>query len=144
MGMSEETLFTAGQAAQKAGVTRKAMRVYEEKGLLPTPERTSAGYRLFTAEDVSTLRFIRQAKTLGLSLSETGDILDLQRGGAQPCTQVISLLDIHLAQVEENLRELRQLRDTLRLARRSADHVRQAGGDAFVCRIIETPQVGTR
>lgn len=135
---------TVGQAARLAGTTRKAIRVYESKGLLPAPERTEAGYRLFTAEDIAALRFIRQAKTLGLSLAEIGDVLNLQRGGAQPCGHVIALLDEHLAQVEKTLKELRGLRDTLRSARRAADLVRLAGADAAVCRIIETPHPGSR
>lgn len=36
-----------GQAAQAAGVTRKAIRVYEARGLLPAAERTTAGYRVY-------------------------------------------------------------------------------------------------
>ncbi|WP_409473638.1 MerR family DNA-binding transcriptional regulator [Streptomyces sp. HC307] len=43
-----EPALTIGQAAKAAGVTRKAMRVYEARGLLPAAERTAAGYRLYT------------------------------------------------------------------------------------------------
>lgn len=139
-----EEFCTVSEAARLAGTTRKAIRVYEAKGLLPAPGRTEAGYRLFTAEDVEVLRFIRQAKSLGLSLAEIGDVLDLQRGGARPCGHVIGLLDAHLAQIEKAMKELRRLRDTLRSARRAADEVRHYGGDAVVCRIIETPQPGDR
>lgn len=142
--MSYPESYTVGQAAELAGTTRKAIRIYESKGLLPAPERTEAGYRLFTAGDVEVLRFIRRAKSLGLSLAEIGEVLDLQRGGAQPCGHVIALLDEHLAQIEKTLRELRRLRDTLRSARRAADEVRLTGGDPVVCRIIETPRPGDR
>ncbi|MCH6471521.1 MerR family DNA-binding protein [Sinomonas terrae] len=62
--------------------------------------RSSGGYRLFTDEDVEVLQFIRRAKSLGLSLSEIAEVLDLQRGGAKPCGLVIGLLDGHLAQIE--------------------------------------------
>ncbi|WP_426975419.1 MerR family transcriptional regulator [Pseudarthrobacter sp. O4] len=144
MTVIEPENYTVGQAAQIASTTRKAIRIYESKGLLPTPGRTEAGYRLFTAEDIEVLRFIRQAKSLGLRLAEIGDILDLQRGGAQPCEYVIRLLDAHLAQIEKTLGELRQLRGTLRSARRAAGQARLSGGDAVICRIIETPQPGAR
>ena len=63
MSGTEQTLYTAGQAAKQAEVTRKAIRIYEDKGLLPPTERTEAGYRLFTPNDIAVLRFIRQAKT---------------------------------------------------------------------------------
>lgn len=135
-------LRTAGQAAEEAGVTRKALRVYEEKGLLPPPGRTLSGYRLFTAEDVAVLRFIRQARTLGLALAEIGEILGLQRTGTQPCGHVIGLLDAHLAQIERTMADLRALRSTLRAARRSADEARLSGADAVVCRIIEEKRPG--
>lgn len=138
MTATDQDFYTVGQAAQQAGVTRKAIRVYENKGLLPPAERTEAGYRLFTPDDIAVLRFIRQAKTLGLTLAEVGDILNLQRDGAQPCGKVTQLLDAHTAQIDRTLSELRQLRETLVGARRAADQTRRAGGDAVVCRIIET------
>ncbi|MEV5450338.1 heavy metal-responsive transcriptional regulator [Streptomyces sp. NPDC052535] len=137
MTITEPDVYTVSQAARQAGVTRKAIRIYETRGLLPPAERTQAGYRLFTADDIAILRFIRQAKTLGLTLAEIGDILDLQRGGAQPCGRVTQLLDTHLAQIDRTLAELRQLRRSLLAARRTAEQTRRAGGDAVVCRIIE-------
>lgn len=96
MTTADQRLYTVSQAAQQAGVTRKAIRTWEDKGLLPPAERTEAGYRLFTDNDIAVLRFIRQAKTLGLTLSEVGDILVLQRDGAQPCGRVAQLLDAHI------------------------------------------------
>ncbi|MGH3493484.1 MAG: MerR family transcriptional regulator, partial [Sciscionella sp.] len=84
---------TVGKAAQAAGLSAKAVRLYEAKGLLPAAERTEAGYRTYTDDDIAVLRFIRQAKTLGLSLAEIGDILDLRRGGVTPCRHVVTLLE---------------------------------------------------
>lgn len=133
----DEEYRTVGQAAEQAGVTRKAIRVYEAQGLLPPPERTTAGYRLFSQGDVAVLRFIRQAKTLGLTLSEIGDVLDLQRRGTQPCDHVIGLLDTHLAEIERTMADLRRLRTSLRAARGTAEQARRSGQDAVVCRIIE-------
>ncbi|WP_455836973.1 MerR family DNA-binding protein [Pseudarthrobacter siccitolerans] len=134
----ETKYFKVGQAAELSGTTRKAIRIYEARGLVPAPQRTEAGYRLFTADDVEVLVFIRRARALGLSLAEVGGVLDLQRGGTQPCGHVIDLLDAHLDQVEKTLKEICQLRETLRSVRQAADEVRQAGAAArLVCRIIE-------
>ena len=138
MTTTGQGLYTVSQATQQAGVTRKAIRTWEDKGLLPPAERTEAGYRLFTGDDIAVLRFIRQARTLGLTLAEINDILGLQRGGAQPCGGVTQLLDAHIDQIDRTLAELRQLRRTLLGARHIADQTRRAGGDAVVCRIIET------
>lgn len=139
-----DTYCTVSEAARQAGTTRKAIRIYESRGLLLQPERTDAGYRLFTAEDVEVLRFIRRAKSLGLSLTEIGEILDLQRGGAKPCGHVITLLDQHVAQIEATVTELSRLLDTLSAARKTADDVRRSGNDGVICRIIQAPEVGDR
>ena len=76
--------MTVGAAAAATGVSAKAVRLWESKGLLPAAARTEAGYRLFTEDDLDVLRFIRQAKALGLTLPEIKDIIDLQRDGATP------------------------------------------------------------
>lgn len=127
-----------GAAAAEAGVSAKAVRLWESKGLLPTAERTEAGYRRFDDDDIGVLRFIRQAKTLGLTLAEIKDVLELQRGGAAPCERVTALLDERIADIDRTLGELRTLRRALTGARHTASESRRRGEDAVVCRIIET------
>ncbi len=130
--------MTVGTAARTAGVSAKAVRLWESKGLLAPAERTEAGYRIFTDDDLGVLRFVRQAKALGFTLSEIKDVLDLQRHGATPCAQVIELLDGHIAQIDRTLTDLRQLRRSLADARQIARASQRDGEDAVVCRIIET------
>lgn len=136
--------MTVGAAAEAAGVSAKAVRLWESKGLLPPAERTEAGYRLFTDDDVAVLRFIRQAKALDLSLAEIKDILGLQRDGAAPCARVTELLDAHIAGIDRTLADLRQLRQSLTAARRAARDSQRRGEDAVVCRIIEQSHTETR
>jgi len=131
-------LVTVGNAAEQTGLSAKAIRLYERKGLLAEAERTDAGYRLFTPEDVAVLHFIRRAKTLDLGLDEIKDILDLQRGGEQPCQRVTSMLDTHLADIDQKLADLRRLRESLRTVRRAATTARRDGSAAVVCQIIES------
>lgn len=126
-----------GEAATAAGVTPKMIRHYESLGLIPEAERTEAGYRLFTDDDLAVLRFIRQAKTLGLTLPEIKNIIDLQRDGATPCGRVTELLDAHIADIDRTLTELRQLRRSLSSARQIARDGKRRGEHAVVCRIIE-------
>lgn len=129
--------MTVKAAAEAARVSPKAVRLWESKGLLPPAERTDAGYRLFTSEDVDVLRFIRQAKTLDLSLAEIKDILDLQRDGAAPCGHVTALLDAHIGEIDRTLADLRALRRSLVEVRRTARDSQRRGEDAVVCQIIE-------
>lgn len=136
--------MTVGRAAALAGLSPKAVRLYEHRGLLPTAERTESGYRLFTADDLDVLHFIRQAKALDLTLDEIKDVLDLQRGGEQTCARVTSLLDEHLAGIDRKLADLRWLRRALRTARRAADTAPGEGRDAVVRRIIEHAPTDTK
>lgn len=130
-------LVTVGRAAALTGLSPKAVRLYERKGLLPEAERTESGYRLFTADDLAVLHFIRQAKTLDLTLDEIKGVLDLQRCGEQPCERVTGILDEHIAEIDRKLADLRRLRRSLLGARRAASTARRGGHDAVVCQIIE-------
>ncbi len=119
-------------------MTPKAVRLYEAKSLLPRAERTEAGYRLYSSQDVEVLQFIRQAKALGLSLEEIKEILDLQRCGEQPCGQVLRLLDQHIEGINRTMADLRALRARLVTARDTARQSARQGELATVCRIIES------
>lgn len=130
------TTWTVGKAAQAAGLSAKAVRLYEAKGLLPQAERTDAGYRTYTDDDITVLRFIRQAKTLGLSLGEIRDILDIRRAGTAPCRHVVALLDQRIRDIDRTITELRQLRNTLADTRTHARQ-HQTGHTNGVCGIIE-------
>ena len=48
-----------GQAAKQSGISAKMIRYYEEIGLLQTPKRTDAGYRMYNEQDIKTLNFIQ-------------------------------------------------------------------------------------
>jgi MerR family transcriptional regulator, copper efflux regulator len=129
---------TVGAAAKAVGVSAKAIRIWEAKGLLPPAGRTEAGYRLFSDDDIEILRFICRSKTLGLTLPEIKSILDLHRQGTAPCEQVTAVLDAHVRDIDRKMAELRELRTTLAAALRGARHDQHQGRAATVCRIIES------
>ncbi len=133
--MAQPTI-TAGQAAARTGLTRKALRVYEAKGLLAEPERTAAGYRLYTADDIAVLAFIRQARTLGLRLDDIAEILTIHRSGTNPCDAVRDLIVTRVAEITAAVADLRALRRTLIHARDAGDCSRST---EQVCAIIERP-----
>jgi MerR family transcriptional regulator, copper efflux regulator len=129
---------TVGAAAKAIGVSAKAIRIWEAKGLLPPAGRTEAGYRLFSDDDIEILRFICRSKTLGLTLPEIKSILDLHRQGTAPCDQVTAVLDAHIRDIDRTIAELGELRTTLASALRGARQDQHQGRAATVCRIIES------
>lgn len=136
--------MTVGQAATASGLSPKAVRLYEKRGLIGPVERTDSGYRTYSADDVALLTFIRRAKSLGLRLDEIRQIIDLQRGGSQPCTTVLGLVDARIAEIDGTIADLQALRTTLAALRRDAKAAVQEGQDAVVCTIIENATHGTR
>lgn len=129
-------LLTTGQAAAAAGLTRKALRVYEHKGLLPEARRSPAGYRLYSQRDVELLTFIRRARALGLHLDDIRDILAIRNAGAAPCAAVRELLDTRIREIDTAVAELRALRHALAGARDKANDCADEPAGA-VCAIIE-------
>lgn len=70
------TSYTVGQVAELAGVTVRALRYYDEIGLLPPSGRTGAGYRRYTPADLDRLARVLYYRELGFSLGQIATILD--------------------------------------------------------------------
>lgn len=134
--------LTIGQAAAAAGVTRKAVRVYEAKGLLSVADRTPAGYRLYDHHDVELLTFIRRARKLGLHLDDIGKILAIRNGGTPPCAAVRDMLEERISEIDATVTELLSLRRSLTSTRRRADDC-CADDTPTICRAIDEPESAT-
>lgn len=111
-----------GKLAEAAGTTTKSLRFYEQQGLLPPPERTTAGYRDYAGEAAARIDFIHRARTAGLKLAQIKQILDLRDRGQAPCEHVRHLLDTRLSDLQQQIAELSTLRDAITALRDSAAH----------------------
>jgi Cu(I)-responsive transcriptional regulator len=122
-----------GAAASASGVSAKMIRHYEGVGLLPPASRTVSGYRQYSDKDVSTLRFIRHCRDLGFSLEQISELLDLWQNRKRSSRQVKALAQAHIAELDEKLKELQEMRSTL-------EHLVHCcnGDDRPDCPIIES------
>ncbi|MDQ0871066.1 MerR family copper efflux transcriptional regulator [Arthrobacter sp. V1I9] len=102
-----------GEAAAAAGTTTKALRFYEERGLLPDVGRTDSGYRDYSPAMVSRLEFIRRSKDAGLGLAQIKEILRIRDAGHAPCAQVSDQLTQQLDALDRQIAELTALRATV-------------------------------
>ncbi|KWR89266.1 Cu(I)-responsive transcriptional regulator [Cupriavidus sp. IDO] len=120
-----------GDAAQASGVSAKMIRHYESIGLVDAPPRTEGGYRRYDERAVHTLRFVRRARNLGFSLDEIRDLLSLWHDRGRASADVKALTLRHVADLEQRIAELANMRDTLR-------HLAQAcsGDDRPDCPIL--------
>ena len=110
-----------GELAAAAGTTAKTLRFYEQAGLLPEPERTTAGYRDYTSESLSRLDFVRRGQAAGLTLAQIRQILGLRDAGESPCHHVAALLDQRLEALDAQLAELEALRRSIAVLRQAAE-----------------------
>ncbi|CAH8770625.1 MerR family transcriptional regulator [Paenibacillus dendritiformis] len=69
--------MTRSHLAKLTGLHKETIRYYELQGVLPAPERAANGYRVYTDKDRVRLKFIKDAKSLGYSLNEIKEVLQL-------------------------------------------------------------------
>ena len=122
-----------GQVAARSGLSAKALRLYEARGILPPSRRSASGYRHYPVDVLRLLAFVAQARSVGLTLTEIGDIVALRRSGHTPCVHVRALLEHKAADLEAMLAGVRATLDSWRSARcRPAvvcPHIEGKGGD---------------
>lgn len=107
-------LLKIGQVAATSGLPIKTIRYYEEIGLLsPSVERSAAGYRLFGESVFNRLDFIKRAQSLGLSLNEIREILQIRDRGELPCHEVKHHLELKLQKINDRIQALETLKAEL-------------------------------
>ena len=109
----EQGYYSIGRAAELSGVTPKMIRHYESLELIPKAARTIGDYRVYTAADVHTLRFVRRARTLGFSMDEIGELLNLWRNKRRASAEVKRLALKHVAELDSKIEELQSMRCAL-------------------------------
>jgi Cu(I)-responsive transcriptional regulator len=107
-------LLDIGRAAKASGVSVKMIRHYEEIGLLKQVARTLANYRVYSDNDVHTLRFIRRARSLGFSMEAIRELLALWQNKSRPSASVKRIAGEHVADLERRIAEMQSMVSTLR------------------------------
>ncbi|MGH8248136.1 MAG: MerR family transcriptional regulator [Gammaproteobacteria bacterium] len=122
-----------GQVARQTGVSVETIRFYERQGLIQEPPRRASGYRQYGENDVNRLAFIQQAKSLGFSLHEIGELLSLKIDPDATCHEVREQAQAKLQDIEEKIRKLKRMQQALK---RLVDHC-PGRGPVTDCPILE-------
>ncbi len=118
------TTYSISDLAREFDLTTRAIRFYEDLGLLQ-PERSGPGgrARVYSLRDRTRLKLTLRAKRLGLSLTEAKDIIDMYDSprdtGAQ-LTKFLDVLALHRKQVEEQMADLQANLDEIKVHQREA------------------------
>lgn len=124
-----------GELSQLSGIGIEALRFYERSGLMGRPARTASGYRMYTAEVLERLDFIKRAQVLGFSLDEIRQIIVEKEAGGSPCAEVREIVRDRLQELDERMREMKRYRKELAAALAEWDEAGDVEG--HVCGLIE-------
>ena len=116
--------YTISDLAREFDLTTRAIRFYEDMGLLQ-PERSGPGgrNRVYSARDRTRLKLTLRAKRLGLSLTEAKDVLDMYdspRDTGPQLRRFLTILAQHRQQLEEQMAELQANLDEVRTHEKEA------------------------
>lgn len=107
------TTLTIGTAARAARVNVETIRFYERRGLVAQPLKPKEGYREYSPETVSRIRFIRRAQEIGFSLREIEELLSLRADPHADCSDVREKARAKLEIVDQKIAELNRVRVAL-------------------------------
>lgn len=115
-----------GELAKLTGCPIETIRYYEQEGLLLPPLRSEANYRLYGDAHVDRLSFIRNCRSLDMTLDEIRSLLAFRDQPEQNCGEVNELIDTHIAHVAGRIVELKALEKQLKDLRHLCDQVQTA------------------
>lgn len=120
------------EASLASGLPAKTIRYYESLGLI-SARRTANGYRHYSKADVELMQFLQRSRSLGFSLQECRELLELYRDPSRASAQVHRIATQHLAEVDAKIEQLLYLKTTL------SDLIKRCPGDESPdCAILET------
>jgi len=118
--------------AKKTGLTSKAIRFYEEKGLVTAPMRSENGYRSYAPKQIEELTLLRQARQVGFNLEECQELValfnDPQRHSADVKVRTLEKAN----EIERHIEELKEMHQRLLLLAESCP-----GDEGAFCPIID-------
>jgi DNA-binding transcriptional MerR regulator len=109
----DTSLMQIGELARRTALTVDAIRFYEKRKLLPAPVRSEGRFRLYSADDIERLTFVREMHELGFSLREIRELTDLRTHKVEACETVRDALKRKLREVRRKQRELESLESQL-------------------------------
>ncbi len=106
--------LTVGKLAKAAGVNSETVRFYERVGILPPPEKSASGYRVYTEQSVKRLQFVCRAKALGFSLEEIKGLLALYQKPDTDCEVICEQAQLKCKDIEQRIADLTRIKDALK------------------------------
>ncbi|MFZ6673547.1 Cd(II)/Pb(II)-responsive transcriptional regulator [Undibacterium sp. Xuan67W] len=130
-----------GELAKRTGCLVETVRYYEKEKLLPPPARSDGNFRLYDDGHVERLQFIRNCRSLDMTLEEIRHLLKFRDAPQENCAEVNTLLDEHIHHVAHRIAELSNLQTQLSELRSLCQHV-QASSDCGILQSLASADGG--
>ncbi len=101
------------KAASATGLTPKTIRYYESMGLITPAKRQDNGYRDYNDAHLREMSFIKQARELGFTLEECGELLNLYNDNSRKSASVKALAMKKIADIETRITQLQTIKASL-------------------------------
>ena len=126
--------YRIGELAEKCGVNKETIRYYERLGLIPEPNRTEKGYRMYSLQMVNRLNFIKRTQELGFTLNEIDKLLGVVDRNEAKCCDIYDFTVLKLEDIQRKIQDLKKIKQMLiDLKERCPENK-----DIYECPIIET------
>lgn len=102
-----------GEAARQSGISSKMIRHYESIGLLEIAQRSASGYRVYSAQDIKTLSFLKHARDLGFSSRQMKELIGLWKNTDRHSAEVKQLTLKHIEVLNQKIIQLQTMVDFL-------------------------------
>ena len=135
--------FKIGQLAKQTGIAVGTLRYYSDLGLLQPVQRGDNGYRYYGVDAAKQVEFIKKAQTLGFTLEEIKQILDVRDRGEIPCSLVQSLLDNKIEQLQIKIKQMTLFKAELEEYRTAWKDPKPEPDPQEVCPLISSVSLNT-
>ncbi|HEO8421331.1 mercury resistance transcriptional regulator MerR1 (plasmid) [Metabacillus halosaccharovorans] len=126
--------FRIGELAEKCSVNKETIRYYERLGLVPEPDRTEKGYRMYSEPTVDRLNFIKRMQELGFTLNEIDKLLGVVDRDETKCRDMYDFTVLKIEDIQRKIEDLKRIeRILVDLKERCPENK-----DIYECPIIET------
>ncbi|MBC3803334.1 MerR family transcriptional regulator [Acetobacterium fimetarium] len=105
--------YLRGELAKMAGINMETLRYYEKNQLIPIPNRSENGYRLYSEDTLEILAFIKSAKSAGFTLDQIRTIFTVVEGENIDLKYLEELLSQKILEIDKKMNELKNLQENL-------------------------------
>jgi|SRR5690625_4663204 len=128
--------FRIGELAEKCSVNKETIRYYERLGLIPEPDRTENGYRMYSQQTVDRLNFIKRIQKLGFTLNEIDKLLGVVDRDETKCRDMYDFTVLKINDIQRKIEELKKIERMLTDMKERCSKNK----NIYSCPIIETFQ----